>query len=132
MASRVIAAEDLIAHDTKHYEEIIIDLANKPDKIKSIKSKICSSETSCTSYAYRILTKVSRKNCQNLAPHLNGKCEGAFLIAVGDYSGGSMGWDYAYNIYGLFSLQDKRKFVVPLKNFHKKNDAVNYVEKLLQ
>ena len=99
---------------------------------KSIKSKICSSETSCTSYAYRILTEVSRKNCQNLAPNLNAKCEGAYLIAVGDYSGGSMGWDYAYNIYGLFSLQDKRKFVVPLKNFHKKNDAINYVETLIQ
>ena len=99
---------------------------------KSIKSRICSSETSCTSYAYRILTKVSRKNCQNLAPNLKGKCEGAFLIAVGDYSGGSMGWDYSYNIYGLFSLPDKRKFVVPLRNFYKKNDAVNYVEKLAQ
>ena len=99
---------------------------------KSIKSKICSSETSCTSYAHRILTEVSRKNCQNLAPNLDGKCEGAYLIAVGDYSGGSMGWDFAYNIYGLFSLQDKRKFVVPLKNFHKTNDAINYVEKLVQ
>ena len=99
---------------------------------KSIKSKICSSETSCTSYAYRILTEVSSKNCQNLAPNLNAKCERAYLISVGDYSGGSMGWDYAYNIYGLFSLQDKRKFVVPLKNFHKKNDAINYVEKLIQ
>jgi len=105
---------------------------NREISKKSIKSKICSSETSCTSYAYNILAKVPRKNCQNMAPYLNGKCEGAFLIAVGDYSGGSMGWDYAYNIYGLFTLPDKRKFVVPLKNFHKKNNAVNYVEKLLQ
>ena len=97
-----------------------------------IKSKICSSETSCTSYAYNILAKISRENCQNLAPNLRGRCEGAFLIAVGDYSGGSMGWDYAYNIYGLFSNVDKKKFVVPLKNFNKKNDAVNYIEKLGQ
>ena len=97
-----------------------------------IKSKICSSEISCTSYAYNILAKITRENCQNLAPNLRGRCEEAFLIAVGDYSGGSIGWDYAYNIYGLFSNVDKKKFVVPLKNFNKKNDAVNYIEKLGQ
>ena len=43
-----------------------------------------------------------------------------------------MGWDYSYNIYALLSLPIKRKFVVRLRNFHKKNDAVNYVEKLVQ
>ena len=99
---------------------------------KLIKSKVCSLETSCTSYAYNILAKISRENCQNLAPNLRARCEGAFLIAVGNYSGGSMGWDYAYNIYGLFSNVEKKKFVVPLKNFIKKNDAVNYIEKLGQ
>ena len=34
----------------------------------------------------------------------------------------------SYNIYGLFSFKDNRKFIIPLKNFRKKNDAVNYMK----
>ena len=94
----------------------------------SIKSKSCSSKTSCIEYAYSVLANVPPKKCQKLAPHLKGKCRQSFLIAVGDYSGGSMGWDYGYNIYGLFSFKDKRRFIVPLKNFQNKNDAINYIE----
>ena len=40
----------------------------------------------------------------------------------------TMGWDMSYNIYGLFSLNDGRNFVLPLKNFHNKNDAINYIK----
>ena len=97
-------------------------------KSKEIESKICSSETSCTEYAYSILTNVPLNKCQELAPNLTGQCRQSFLIAVGNYSGGSRGWDYGYNIYGLFSFKDKRRFIVPLKTFRKKNDAINYIE----
>jgi len=104
-------------------------LSVKPNtKSKEIKSKVCSSEISCTEYAYSILTKVPLNKCQELAPNLTGQCRQSFLIAVGDYSGGTMGWDYGYNIYGLFSFKDKQRFIVPLKNFQKKNDAINYIE----
>ncbi|MBO44278.1 MAG: hypothetical protein CMM28_11200 [Rhodospirillaceae bacterium] len=106
-----------------------IKLSVKSDKkSKMIESKICSSETSCTEYAYSILTNVPLNKCQELAPNLTGQCRQSFLIAVGDYSGGSIGWDYGYNIYGLFSFNDKKRFIVPLKNFRKKNDAINYIE----
>ena len=74
------------------------------------------------------MSKIPLKKCNKLAPHINGKCEESFLISVGDYSGGSMGWDMNYNIYGLFSFKDNRKFIIPLKNFRKKNDAVNYMK----
>ena len=108
----------------------IVDAINMDVKIsnKSIQTKICSSKFSCTEYAYNILYKVPSKVCKKLAPHINGKCEESYLISVGDYSGGSMGWDMSYNIYGLFSINDNRKFIVPLKNFYKKNDAINYVK----
>ena len=98
------------------------------DDKNSIESKDCTSETSCTEYAYSVLANVPQKKCQELAPHFKGKCQQSYLIAVGDYSGGSMGWDYGYNIYGLFLLKDKRRFIVPLKNFQNKNDAINYIE----
>ena len=101
-------------------------------KSKEIESKICRSETSCTEYAYSILANVPLKKCQELAPNLKGQCRQSFLIAVGNYSGGSMGWDYGYNIYGLFSFKDKRRFIVPLKNFRKKNDAINYIEQAVK
>ena len=39
-----------------------------------------------------------------------------------------MGWDMSYNIYGLFSLYDEQKYLLPLKNFDKKNDAINYIK----
>ncbi len=107
----------------------IVDAINMDVKIsnKSIKTKICLSKFSCTEYVYTILSKVPLKKCKKLAPHIDGKCEESFLISVGDYSGGSMGWNISYNIYGLFSFNDDKKFIIPLKNFYKKNNAVNYI-----
>ena len=109
---------------------VIVDATNMDIKIsnKSIQNKICSSMFSCTEYEYTILSKVPLEKCKKLAPHIIGKCEESFLISVGDYSGGSMGWDMSYNIYGLFSFNNNRKFIIPLKNFRKKNNAVNYVK----
>jgi len=104
-----------------------IDVDIKINK-NSIQNKICSSKFSCTEYEYTLLSKIPLKKCKKLAPHIAGKCEESFLISVGDYSGGSMGWDMSYNIYGLFSFKDNRKFIIPLKNFRKKNDAVNYMK----
>ena len=114
---------------------VIVGTIGKPMKLsvkhnkksKKIESKVCSSETSCTYYAYSILTKVPLNKCQELAPNLPGQCRQSFLIEVGDYSGGTMGWDWGFNIYGLFSFKDKQRFIVPLKNFRKKNDAINYI-----
>ena len=108
----------------------IVDAINMDVKIsnKSIKTKICSSKFSCHEYTYTILSKVPLKKCKELAPHIDEKCEDSFLISVGNYSGGSMGWDMGYNIYGLFSINDNRKFILPLKNFYKKNNAVNYIK----
>ena len=102
------------------------------NKSKMIESKVCSSENSCTEYAYSILTKVPTNKCQELAPNLNRQCRQSFLIAVGNHSGGSMGWDYGYNIYGLFSLKSKKRFIVLLKSFVKKNDAINYVKQSIK
>ena len=101
----------------------------KIDK-KSIKNKICETKFSCTEYEYTILSRVPLKKCKKLAPHIEGKCEESFLISLGDYSGGSIGWNMSYNIYGLFFLNDEQKYIIPLKNFYKKNDAINYIKKI--
>lgn len=98
-----------------------------------IKSKSDSSdipEYYLPRYEYYILSKVPQKKCQDLAPNLMGLCRQSFLIALGDDGGGSMGWVYEYNIYGLFSFKEKGKFIVPLKRFNKKKDAINYIDSI--
>ena len=99
----------------------------------SIKSKSCSSDgTACSDYAYNLIASIPLNHCRELAANLSGECRSSYLIAIGDYGGGSMGWDYSYNIYGLFELKDKRKVVVPLKNFNNMNIAKNYVESIIE
>lgn len=95
---------------------------------KEVKTKICETENLCTKFSYSILAELSPDKCQSLSTHVNGNCSEAYLVSIGDYSGGTMGWDMSYNIYGLFSLNDGRNFVLPLKNFHNKNDAINYIK----
>ena len=76
-----------------------------------------------------ILKSINSDNCQNLAPKVKGKCLKSYLISIGDYNGGTIGWDIRYNIYGLFNLQNNEKFILPLKNFLKKNNALNFIDK---
>ena len=94
-------------------EDFQLNVLKWVDK-NSIESKDCTSETSCTEYAYSILTKVPLNKCQELAPNLSGQCRQSFLIEIADYSGGSMGWVYGYNIYGLFSFKDTKPLTIPL------------------
>ena len=95
---------------------------------KSIYNTICSTKSPCTEYAYTILSKIPLQKCNSLAPHITGKCEASFLISVGNNSGGSMGWYMSYNIYGLFSFNDDKKYIIPLKSFDNKNNAINYIK----
>ena len=97
---------------------------------KEVKTEICETENLCTKFSYSILAELSPDKCQSLSTHVKGNCSEAYLVSIGDYSGGTMGWDMSYNIYGLFSLNDGRNFVLPLKNFHNKNDAINYIKRV--
>ena len=97
---------------------------------KEVKTEICETENLCTKFSYSILAELSPDKCQSLSTHVKGNCSAAYLVSIGDYSGGTMGWDMSYNIYGLFSLNDGRNFVLPLKNFHNKNDAINYIKRV--
>jgi hypothetical protein len=92
-----------------------------------IKSEMEDSES-----AYNVLAKVPLKICQNIGPNLKGKCKESFLIAIGDYSGGSMGWHYEYIIYGLFAFKDNKRFLVPLKRFENKTHATKFLNTLLK
>ena len=98
----------------------------------TIETQLCSSDDVCTKFSYTILLDINPDECQNLVPNIKGKCLKSYLISIGDYSGGSMGWDMSYNIYGLFNLKNSEKFILPIKNFSNKNDALNFTDKLIK
>ena len=74
-----------------------------------------------------IIKKIDEKKCSALAPNINSKCLSSYLVNAGDFSGGSMGWDMSYGIYGLFDLEKLGPSIVPLIFFENKNEALNYV-----
>ncbi len=79
-------------------------------------------------YAYQILGTISNKRCSDLAPNIGVNCSKSSLIGVGDYSGGSMGWDMSFGIYGFFDLPNFGPSIVPLKFFQNKNEGLNFLD----
>lgn len=79
-------------------------------------------------HAYTILAAIAPQKCVELAPHLDAPCPESYLLSVGSYSGGSMGWDISYGIYGLFNLKDRGPSVIPLRYFSSLNYALNYLD----
>lgn len=94
-----------------------------------VTSGICD-KTGCDKNFYRLLASVSQADCQKMAPHLPGRCESAYLVETYRDYGGSLGPNFGFNFYGLFSLDDGRKAILPLVNFSKENDARNFLDKL--
>jgi TPR repeat protein len=94
-----------------------------------VKREFCDTDGHCRGDDYWVIGNVSTKACQELAPNLSGNCKSSYLIAAGVNGGGSMGWYHQYSIYGLFEVDGNKKFIVPLKNFDKQNDALNYLDR---
>ena len=78
-------------------------------------------------YSYKILGPVSQKRCSDLAPNIGVNCIKSYLISVGDYSGGSMGWNMSFGVYGFFDLPNFGPSIVPLKFFQNKNEGLNFL-----
>ena len=78
-------------------------------------------------YGYSIIEAIAEKKCADLSPNIDSKCLSSYLVKAGDYSGGSMGWDMSYGIYGLFDLDKLGPSIVPLIFFENKNEALNYL-----
>ncbi|TNE34733.1 MAG: hypothetical protein EP348_10370 [Alphaproteobacteria bacterium] len=87
-------------------------------------------ETGGVSYQYEVIGRVRPVQCARLAPHLDATCNAAYLLAIGDYSGGTIGWLMQYTIYGLFTTKDDTRYIAPLKSFNNRNEALNFTEDL--
>ena len=64
--------------------------------------------------SYKLLSPIDLSVCAELSPNIGTACLQAFRVEVGEYSGGSMGWDVRHGIYGLFDLYGLGLSIVPL------------------
>ena len=80
-------------------------------------------------HQYKILKEVAPDRCAALAPDIGAECKQGFLLSVGEFSGGSMGWYTTFGIYGLFDLPKLGPSIAPLIYFSSKNEALNFLDK---
>jgi len=66
---------------------------------------------------YTILGEIKKEHCSELAPNLKGKCKESYVLWLGDYGGGSIGYLFIAGIFGLFELENGKEYIVPLKYF---------------
>ena len=97
---------------------------NDDEKFITIKGE---GEFRTIEYGYSIIENINKNKCLELSPNLGYKCLSSYLVKAGDYSGGSMGWDMSYGIYGLFDLDKLGPSIIPLIFFENKNEALNYL-----
>jgi hypothetical protein len=71
----------------------------------------------CLEQSYQILASLPPAVCQTLALNLDGQCESANLVLKEEASGGTIGSWFTFAIYGLFTLADGNRAIVPLVNF---------------
>jgi hypothetical protein len=64
---------------------------------------------------YRILDPLSLDQCSLLAPDIGSACIESYRMEVGEYSGGSMGWNILVGVYGLFNLPGLGLVIAPLR-----------------
>jgi len=84
----------------------------------------------CDECTYELLARVPKESCQGLAPHIEENCEGANLVRVTEWYGGSMGSIAHYNIYAYYNLESGKKIIAPLKNFGHLKDALEFIDLL--
>lgn len=77
---------------------------------------------------YKILAKIPEVACRKLAPYIQGKFIGSYLLNISGFGGGSMGRSWYYTIYGAFELKNGMRVIIPLKNLRGKNEALDYLD----
>ena len=78
---------------------------------------------------YSLMAEIPLELCNKLAPNTSLECKESYLIYVGDWGGGSLGFQYISAIYGIFKKDDK-SYVAPLKYIGNFNNGLNYLDTL--
>lgn len=79
--------------------------------------------------SYTVVKKVSGQYCNQLAPHLIGKCLEVALVTVSGPVGHSS-VEVSTTLYGIFQNEKREAYVVPLVNFDHENDGLNFLDSM--
>ena len=64
---------------------------------------------------YTVIGLIDNELCHELAPNIKGECVDSRIVYFEDYGGGTIGTQSAIAIFGLFQLENKKEYMVPLK-----------------
>ena len=64
---------------------------------------------------YTVIGLIDKDLCHELAPNIKGECVDSRIVYFEDYGGGTIGTQSAIAIFGLFQLENKKEYMVPLK-----------------
>ena len=64
---------------------------------------------------YTVIGLIDKSLCLELAPNIKGECVDSRIVYFEDYGGGTIGHQSAIAIFGLFQLENKKEYMVPLK-----------------
>ena len=79
-------------------------------------------------YYYEKHKKIPLDVCQKLGPNISGKCVSSYLLKIGNWWGGSKGYDYEWSIFGIFELFDGEEYIFPLKRFSSDDEARSFIQ----
>ena len=64
---------------------------------------------------YTVIGLIDKALCHELAPNIKGECVDSRIVYFEDDGGGTIGHQSAIAIFGLFQLENKKEYMVPLK-----------------
>jgi hypothetical protein len=64
---------------------------------------------------YTVIGLIDKALCRELAPNIEGECVDSRIVYFEDYGGGTIGEQGEIAIFGLFQLENKKEYMVPLK-----------------
>jgi hypothetical protein len=64
---------------------------------------------------YTVIGLIDKALCLELAPNIKGECVDSRIVYFEDDGGGTIGPQSAIAIFGLFQLENKKEYMVPLK-----------------
>ena len=77
---------------------------------------------------YTVIGLIDKSLCLELAPNIKGECVDSRIVYFEDDGGGTIGPQSAIAIFGLFQLENKKEYMVPLK-YLKHKMVKKYVNK---
>lgn len=93
-------------------------------------SKTCDS--GCSFNSYKLLYEITLEQCNKLASNFQANCISSYLVEVSSGDGDPYTSRHTQNswaVYGVFGSKEHGEVILPLINFSKKDEALEYLAK---